>query len=161
MREPGSGVNNRKGGQAMPIDTKFIGKTYGPYTYDVSKDKIMEYAKAIKNPDPHYVDEAFAKKSKYGRIIAPPTFAVVLGAYLMEPVFFDSELALNMAMLVHGEQEFEFYEVVKAGDSITTGGKIKDIKNKEKLDVISVELESKNQHGRTVCRGIYTFVVRK
>jgi acyl dehydratase len=79
----------------------------------------------------------------------------------MEPVFFDPELNLNMAMLVHGEQEFEFFEVVKAGDSITTGGRIRDIKNKEKLDVISVELESKNQHGRLVCRGIYTFVVRK
>jgi acyl dehydratase len=66
-----------------------------------------------------------------------------------------------MAMLVHGEQELEFLEVVKAGDSITTSAKIVDIKNKEKLDVISVEIKSKNQHGKDVSRGIYTFVVRK
>jgi acyl dehydratase len=145
----------------MAIDTKFSGKTYPSYTYDVSKEKIKEYAKAIKNPDPHYVDEQFARKSKYGAIIAPPTFVVVFGAYLIEPVFLDKELNLNMAMLVHGEQEFEFFEVVKAGDSITTSAKISDIKNKEKLDVIAIELHSKNQHGRDVCRGIYTFVVRK
>jgi acyl dehydratase len=145
----------------MSIDTKFIGKTYPESTYEVGKEKIKEYAKAIKNPDPHYLDDHFAKKSKYGTIIAPPTFAVVFGAYLIEPVFNDKDLNLNMAMLVHGEQELEFMEVVKAGDSITTSAKIVDIKNKEKLDVISVEIKSKNQHGKDVSRGIYTFVVRK
>ncbi len=145
----------------MAIDTKFIGKTWPEQSYDVSKEKIKEYAKAIKNLDPHYVDEEFAKKSKYGCIIAPPTFCVVFGANLIEPVFFDSELKLNLAMLVHGEQSFEFYEVVKAGDTITTSSRISHIENKEKLDVITVDLLSKNQHGRDVCKGIYTFVVRK
>jgi acyl dehydratase len=145
----------------MSIDTKFIGKTYPVYTYEVGKEKIKEYAKAIKNLDPYYLDDDFAKKSKYGTIIAPPTFAVVFGAYLIEPVFTDKDLNLNMAMLVHGEQELEFLEVVKAGDSITTSAKIIDIKNKEKLDVISIENKSKNQHGKDVSRGIYTFVVRK
>ena len=108
----------------MAIDTKFIGKTWPEQSYDVSKEKIKEYAKAIKNLDPHYVDEEFAKKSKYGCIIAPPTFCVVFGANLIEPVFFDNELKLNLAMLVHGEQSFEFYEVVKAGDTITTSSRI-------------------------------------
>jgi acyl dehydratase len=145
----------------MAIDKKFIGKTWPAQSYDVCKEKIKEYAKAIKNPDPHYVDEEFAKKSKYGRIIAPPTFCVVFGANLIEPIFFDNELKLNLAMLVHGEQEFEFYEVVKAGDTVTTTSRISHIENKEKLDVISVELLSKNQQGRNVCKGIYTFVVRK
>jgi acyl dehydratase len=145
----------------MSIDAKFIGKTWPAQSYDVCKEKIKEYAKAIKNPDPHYVDEEFAKKSKYGCIIAPPTFCVVFGAYLIEPIFFDNELKLNLAMLVHGEQEFEFYEVIKAGDTVTTTARISHIQNKEKLDVISVELLSKNQSGRDVCKGIYTFVVRK
>ncbi len=145
----------------MAIDTKFIGKTYPAHTYEVGKEKIKEYAKAIKNLDPHYIDDEFAKKSKYGKIIAPSVFAVVFCAYMIEPVFMDTELNLNLAMLVHGEQELEFFEVVKAGDAITTTAKISDIKNKEKLDVISLELNSKNQHGKDVSRGTYTFVVRK
>jgi acyl dehydratase len=130
-------------------------------TYDVCREKIREYAMAIKNPDPHYIDEEFAKKSKYGCIIAPPTFCVVFGAHLIGPIFNDNELNLNLAMLVHGEQEFEFHEVVRDRDVITSNATIIDIVNKEKLDVIAIELLSKNQHGRDVCRGIYTFVVRK
>ena len=145
----------------MSIDTKFIGKTYPAQTYEVGKEKIKEYAKAIKNFDPHYVDDDFAKKTRYGVIIAPPTFAVVFGAQLIEPVFMDKDLKLNMEMIVHGEQELEFFEVVKAGDTITTTAKIVDIKNKEKLDIISVQLDSKNQHGRNVSRGTYTFVERR
>ncbi len=145
----------------MSIDTKFIGKTYPAVKYHVCREKIREYAKAIKNPDPHYMDEEFAKKSKYGTIIAPPTFCVVFGAYLIEPIFFDQDLNLNLMMLVHGEQELDFYEVVKDGDVITSSAKISSIVNKEKLDVIAVDVLSKNQEGRDVCRGIYTFVVRK
>jgi len=138
----------------MSIDTKLIGKTWPAFSYDVCKEKIREYAKAIKNPDPHYMDEEFARKSKYGCIIAPPTFCVVYGSQMIEPIF-------NIPMLVHGEQEFEFYEVVKAGDTVTSTAKVVNIVNKEKLDIIAIELLSRNQHGRDVCRGVYTFVVRK
>ncbi len=145
----------------MSIDTRLIGKTWPAFSYDVCKEKIKEYAKAIKNPDPHYVDEEFAKKSKYGRIIAPPTFCVVYGSQMIEPIFADNELNLNIAMLVHGEQEFEFYEVVMAGDTVTSMAKVVNIVNKERLDIIAIELLSKNQHGRNVCKGLYTFVVRK
>ena len=145
----------------MTIDAAFVGKTWPSLTYEVGKEKIKEYARAIKNTDPYYVDDEFAKKSKYGTIVAPPTFAVVYGAQLIEPIFFDNELNLNLAMLVHGEQEFEFYDVVKAGDVLTSEAKIVDIQNKEKLDVISIELMTRNQFDDEVCRGTYTFVVRK
>lgn len=145
----------------MAIDTKFIGKTYPEIKYHVCREKIREYAMAIKNMDPHYMDENFASKTRYGTIIAPPTFCVVFGAYLIGPVFFDQDLKLNLAMLVHGEQELEFYEVVKDGDIITSNARIADIINKEKLDVIAIEVLSRNQEGRNVCKGIYTFVVRK
>ena len=145
----------------MSVDAKFIGKEYGPLTYEIGKEKIREYAKAIKNEDPHYMDEDFAKGTKYGGIIAPPTFAVVYAGMLAEPFFFDKELDLNLFMLVHGEQEFEFFEVVKPGDVITSKGTIVNIENKEKLDVVTLEGLSKNQDGRPVCKATFTFVIRK
>lgn len=145
----------------MGIDPKFIGKKWPPLTYEAGKEKIREFAKAIKCADPHFFDDEFAKKTKYGAVIAPPTFAVVYGAQLIEPIFYDNELNLNLAMLVHGEQEFEFYNVVKANDVLTSEATIANIANKEKLDSISIELMTKNQRGEDVCRGVYTFVVRK
>ena len=79
----------------------------------------------------------------------------------MNLFFFDNELNLNLAMLVHGEQEFEFYNVVKSRDVLYSDAKIVSIENKEKLDVISIEIMTRNQNNEDVCKGIYTFVVRK
>lgn len=145
----------------MAIDVRFIGKSYPPYSYEVGKEKVQEYAKAIKNLSPWYHDSEFAKAGPYGSIIAPPTFAVVYGAYLIAPVFSDVELGLNMTMIVHGEQELEFYEVVRPGDVLEVRGQIVQIENKEKLDRISIRVDATNQRGAAVSRGVYTFVVRK
>jgi acyl dehydratase len=145
----------------MDLDKRFVGKKYGPVTYEVGREKIAEYALAIKNTDPHYLDEEFARRTPYGGIIAPPTFAVVYAGKLIVPFFFDSDLNLNLAMLVHGEQEFEFHQVVRPGDVITTAGEITSIINKEKLDVVAVRGESKNQAGQLVCTATFTFVIRK
>lgn len=145
----------------MSVDAKFIGKEYGPLTYEIGKEKIKEYAKAIKNLDPHYMDDDFAKSTPYGGVIAPPTFAVVYAGMLAEPFFMDPELKLNLFMLVHGEQEFEFLEVVKPGDVITSKGTIVNIENKEKLDVVTLQGLSTNQDGTPVCRATFTFVIRK
>lgn len=145
----------------MAVDKKFIGKKYGPMTYEVGWEKAKEYASAIKNEDPHYMDKTFAKGTKYGDVIIPPTFAVVYSGHLCMPFFFDQELKLDMAMLVHGEQAFEFFDVVRPGDVLTTTGTIINIENKEKLDTVSLQGESVNQDGKLVCKATYTFAIRK
>ncbi len=145
----------------MSLSKKFIGKKYPSQVYEVGKEKIKEYALAIKNPDPHYLDDEFAARSKYGTIIAPPTFAAVYAARNIIPVFLDSELKLNLTMIVHGEQEYEFPDVVRAGDVLTSEAEIVDIENKEKLDVMSIRLLTRNQEGKDVCRAVYTIIVRK
>jgi acyl dehydratase len=50
---------------------------------------------------------------------------------------------------------------VKSGDVLYSDAKIVNIENKEKLDVIAIEIMTKNQDKKDVCKGIYTFVVRK
>jgi len=71
----------------MAIDTKFIGKTYPTHTYEVGKEKIKEYAKAIKNPDPHYLDDDFAK-NRNTHVSRSPTRVLAL---LFDGCFTDTE----------------------------------------------------------------------
>jgi acyl dehydratase len=65
-----------------------------------------------------------------------------------------------MAMLVHGEQEFEFHKPVRPGDVITTTGKIVDIAEKGNNDLLVYEARSVNQGGELVTVGRATFVIR-
>ncbi|MFC1474432.1 MaoC family dehydratase N-terminal domain-containing protein [bacterium] len=144
----------------MAVDTKFIGKKYPPTTYEVGREKIKEYARAIGDMNPLYFDEEKAKETKYGGVIAPPTFAVVYGGEPVGKVLMDKELALNLMMLVHGEQDFEFGEVVRPGDVITTDCEIADILEKKGKSFVTAITESRNQKGEMVVRGKWLFVIR-
>ncbi|MBT9147600.1 MaoC family dehydratase [candidate division NPL-UPA2 bacterium Unc8] len=143
------------------IDPKFIGRKYSPMTYEVCKEKIKEYARAVGDLNPLYLDEEQAKSSQYGRIIAPPLFAAIYAREVLENWVLDSELSLNLPMIVHGEQEFEFFKVVKAGDVIATEGRIAEIYEKKGLNFISLETISINQQGEVVTRAVWRMVIRR
>lgn len=142
------------------IDHKFIGKEYPVTEYEIGREKMKEYASAINDSNPYYHDKEFGKKSSYGDNIAPPLFASVYNLMGCANMFFDPELALNFAMLVHGEQEFEWLKPIKPGDVIITTGKILDIAEKGNNDVVKYEARSKNQNGELVTIGRATFVIR-
>lgn len=144
----------------MPIDTKFIGQEYKPVTYTAGQEKIKEYALAVGDLNLLYIDPEYAKKSKYGCIIAPPMFVVVFAKEAMDNLFLDKELNLNMSRLVHGEQEFNFHKIVKSNDTIKTTSKIKNIYNKGNNDFIELETKSYNQNNELVTEALWTFVVR-
>ena len=141
------------------VDLKFIGKTYSPVKYEVGLEKIKEFAIATGDLNPAYMEEEAAAKGPHGGIVAPPMFAVVFMKELVGTMLFDKELDVNMAMLVHGEQEFKFFELVKPRDVVITDGKLLDIQRKDNKEMITFELKSKVE-GRLVAIGTYTFVVR-
>lgn len=139
----------------MSIDTKFIGKKYAPVKYLVSKEKVKEYAVAIGDFNPLYLEG----------VMAPPSFAVVYAREILGKCLLDKELALNLAMLVHGEQSMEFFAPVKCEDYIFTEGEVKNIYDKPTSKggsnaFVVVETISKNQLGDIVCKAEWTFVVR-
>ncbi len=144
----------------MAIDTKHLGKKYPLHVYEVGKEKIKEYARAIGDFNPLYLDDEKAKASKYGGIIAPPTFAVVYAGGPVGRMLMDGDLALNLMMLVHGEQEFEFGEVVRSGDVISTESEIVEIFEKKGKSFITMATTSNNQRGEMTVKGRWTFVVR-
>jgi acyl dehydratase len=73
----------------------------------------------------------------------------------------DPDLEINLVMLVHGEQDFEFFEVMRAGDTMTTMGTITEIYEKAGKDFLVLVTESKNQEGKLVVRGTWTAVIRR
>lgn len=142
------------------IDKKFIGKEYSDHIYEVGREKMKEYALAINDENPYYFDTELGAKSEYGDCIAPPNFASVYNLDRCSHMFFDPEIKLNYAMLVHGEMDFQYIKPVKPGDVLTTKGKIVDIAEKGPNDTITFEGRSYNQDGDLMTIGTATFVIR-
>lgn len=158
----------------MPLDKRFIGRTYGPYTYQPGAEKMREFslilggahprAGTYGEPPPHVSpllhDEAAAKAGPYGDLIAFPSFAVVFAIRPFSAAIADPELGIDMVRLVHGEQELEFLGVMRPGDVLTTTGGITDIYSKAGMDFLVVTTESRDARGELVVRGVWTAIIR-
>lgn len=137
----------------MPVDTKFIGREYGPVDYHIGEEKIKEYIQAIGDLNPLYIDKGVDT-------ISHPMFVVIYSREILVQLFSDKELNLDYPRLLHGEQEFTFQKIVKANDSIKTIGKIKNIYQKSNNDFVELETKSYNQNNDLVVEGLWTFIIR-
>ena len=144
----------------MPVNSEAIGKSYPPFEYEVGKEKIAEYARAVGEENPVYFDRAAAKEAGFRDVPAPPMFAVVYSSGSVAPGIFDPDVGINFAMMVHGGQEFEWGEPVCVGDVITTVTSVKDISEKGGMGFYVFESVSRNQDGQEVVRGTWTNLVR-
>ena len=146
--------------RAVPVNADAVGKAYPPYTYEVGKEKIREYAFAVGEDNPVYFDREQAKAAGFRDVPAPPMFAVVYSAGSVGPAMLDPEVGINFPMMVHGSQEFVWGEQVCAGDAITTETTVKDIAERGGMGFYVFESVSRNQDGQEVVRGTWTNIVR-
>jgi acyl dehydratase len=144
----------------MPVDTQAAGKTYEPKVYAVGREKVREYANAVGETNPVHLDVEAARAAGYDDVVAPPMFAVVYSAPAMAPAVLDPEVGINLAMMVHGGQEFAWGKPVVAGDEITTTALVKDISERGGKGFYVFETVSTNQDGDTVATGTWTNIVR-
>jgi acyl dehydratase len=144
----------------VPVKTEAIGKSYPPVEYEVGKEKIGEYARAVGEENQVYFDRDAARAAGFRDVPAPPMFAVVYswGSVALPAV--DPDVDLNFAMLVHGGQEFVWGEPVCSGDVISTVASVKDVHEKGGMGFYVFETVSTNQNGQEVARGLWTNIVR-
>ncbi|GGI05790.1 FAS1-like dehydratase domain-containing protein [Egicoccus halophilus] len=119
----------------MALNTDKAGTTYPPYTYEVSREKIHEYASALGESDPRYF-------SAGDDCVAPPTFAaaftVTKGG---RAAFADPELGAHWT-LVHGSQSYAFGErPVRPGDVLTCTPRIADISVRGRNELMTMEVD--------------------
>jgi len=142
----------------------WVGHETSPWTIEASQLDIRRFAVATDDLNPLYLDEEYAKQSRYGRLIAPPLFYM---APLTNPVP-ESELRPDglpyegkfpipptpLPRLMDGGTEIEFFAPIRAGDTITGGCKITNIYQKEgrsgPLIFVERECTYTNQNGEVV-----------
>lgn len=144
----------------MDVAPAVIGKSYPPTLYAVGREKIKEYALAVGETNPLHLDHEAARAAGYRDVVAPPMFAVVYCAPAIGPAFFDPEVGMDFARMVHGGQEFRWGPLVVAGDEITTVVTMKSFEQRAGNGFYVFETVSTNQDGHTVSVGTWTNIVR-
>jgi len=145
----------------MAINPDFLGKTFPPSApYEVSRVKLAEFADAIGDQNPVYRDRAAAREAGFPDVIAPPTFPIVISMATSARALAEPGLNVNYAMVVHGEQRFEYSRPLRAGDVVTAEVTISDIRDVGRNSLMTTTTQISTVDGEHVCTAYSTLVER-
>ena len=147
----------------MPvIDRQHIGKTLAPSTAEVEKGRLRFFAKAIGETDPIYTEEAAAQAAGYASLPVPPTFFFSLEMERPDPLAWLTEIGVDLARILHGEQSFTYHAPACAGDTLTFESRIDDIYDKKDgaLTFLVRSVKVTNQRGEHVA-GLRSSIVHR
>lgn len=145
----------------MGLNREYIGRSFpASEPYEVSRVKIKDFAIAIGDPNPAYLDAAAARKLGHPDVIAPPTFAIVVSFGMGAHVVGAQDLGLNYALVVHGEQEFKYSRPIHAGDLLVGVPTITDIRDAGRNELLTWEAVIQTVEGEHVVTCVNTLVSR-
>ncbi|XVQ86833.1 FAS1-like dehydratase domain-containing protein [Microbispora siamensis] len=145
----------------MPLNRDFVGRTYeSSAPYEVSRVKISEFATAIGDSNPIYHDRRAAVAAGHPDVVAPPTFPIVFSLLGTGDALADPDLGLNFAMVVHGEQRFEYERPIHAGDELVCTSTVAEIRSVGRNEFLTLRSDVSTTSGELVCRTYNTIVER-
>jgi acyl dehydratase len=145
----------------MALDPSLVGRTYPPTgPYLVGREKIREFADAVRATDPVHRDLAEAKVRGYPDLVAPPTFPVVFTFAAGQQVIDDPELHIDFSRVVHGQQRFRYTRPVCAGDKLNCVCVVEDLISRGGHDFVTTRTEVSTIAGEPVVTVWSKLVVR-
>ena len=148
------------GSVMTPELKKLVGVECPPTVWEIEKGAIVKFAESVDDPNPLWRDEKAARKTRYGGIVAPPTFSAMLRNDALQDMVF--KLELSVKRVLNGGNELEFFQPIRPGDTITVTGKLANIAEREgtvgRMLILIFEYAFKNQFGEVVCIGRNTII---
>lgn len=129
----------------------FVGAHYRhPDRYVVGREKIREYAVAVKNDDASFVDEKAAADLGYDGLLAPLTFISIFGYQAQYAMFEANGIAISDAQIVQVDQVLKFVRPIVAGDTLHCDVYIDSIRKAHGTDIITTRNVISNDKGDVV-----------
>jgi acyl dehydratase len=121
-----------------------------PDFYEVGREKIREYATAVKNDDPAYYDESAAADLGHDSLPAPLTFISVFGYQAQSAFFANANIGITDMQIVQVDQELKIFLPIKAGDRLFCDVYVHSVRQAHGTDIIVTKNVITNQQGESV-----------
>lgn len=136
----------------MGLNAALTGKVYDPITFAVTADGIHKYAQATNEDNPRFLADD---------PVAPPAFPFVAAMGPLREVMLDPELGVDMAMLVHAEQDHRLFMPIKAGDEMQVNARLEAVDLADTGHTFTVEVTLTNGRGEAAARVLSKMLIRK
>ena len=141
----------------MAIAEDIIGTHYRyPDYFEVDREKIREFARAVKDDHPAHYDEAAAKECGYDALIASLTFLAVAGRKVQLEIFNQFDVPINMERVLHRDQKIVFHRPILAGDKLFFDSYLDSVTESHGAVVTEIRGEVTDAAGNPVLTSIVT-----
>ncbi len=145
----------------MSVSESIVGMHYRhPDYYVVGREKIREYAVAVKNTDAAFFEEKAAADLGYDALLAPLTFISVFGYQAQSAFFAQANVGILDAQIVQVDQVLKYLQPIKAGDRLYCDVYVHSMRRSFGTDIIVTKNIVTNQDGELVQETYTTLVGR-
>ncbi len=120
---------------ALKIDIRGMVHEYPDY-FVVGREKIREYAKAVKADDPASHDEKAAAELGHDALVAPLTFVSTLALLVQQDFFRKVDVGMETMQIVQVDQKFIYRTPIKAGDKLWARMEVHSVAERFGADIV-------------------------
>jgi acyl dehydratase len=145
----------------VALSDKIVGMHFRyPDFYEVGREKVREYAEAVKNEDQAFFDERAAADLGYDALLAPLTFISVFGYQAQSAFFVNANIEVTDMKIVQVDQVLKFVTPIKVGDRLYCDVYVDSVRQSFGTDMIVTKNIVTNQAGDVVQETYTTLVGR-
>lgn len=142
---------------ALKTDIRGMVHKYDDY-FVVGREKVREYAKAVKNDDPAFYDEAAAAELGYDSLLAPLTFVSTVALIVQQDFFRKVDVGMETMQIVQVDQQFVYHQPIKVGDELHPVMTVQSVVERFGADIVVTRNTLTNQHGEVVLEAFTTLM---
>ncbi|QIS23001.1 fused (3R)-hydroxyacyl-ACP dehydratase subunits HadA/HadB [Nocardia terpenica] len=86
--------------------------------YEVGREKVREYARAVQDYHPVHWDEDLAQQYGYNGLLAPLTFISLVGILAQTKLFEKVVTGYDLSQIMQADQTLEFHRPIQVGDQL-------------------------------------------
>ena len=145
----------------MAINPDLQGRVYPPAeAYDVGREKIREFARAVKAQHPAHYDVEAAQALGHADLVAPPSFAIIVAQRADAQLIEDPESGIDFSRVVHAEQRFTHHRPIVAGDRLVAELHVDQVRAMGGGAMITTRAEISGEDGAKVATTTSSILVR-
>jgi acyl dehydratase len=143
----------------MPINTDIRGMVWDyPDGWVVGREKVREFAKAVKADDAASLDEEAAAELGYDALVAPLTFVTILAKLVQADFMRKVDTGYDTMQIVQVDQRFIYRKPILVGDVLHARMEIESVVERFGADIVVTRNTLTNGAGEVVLEA-YTTVM--
>jgi len=142
---------------ALKTDIRGMSHTY-PDHFEVGREKVREYAKAVKADDPASHDDEAAAELGHDGLVAPLTFSSIFALLVQQDFFKHVDVGLETMQIVQVDQRFLYHRPVRAGDKLWARVDIHSVDERFGADIVVTRNVCTDENGELVMEAYTTLM---